>query len=515
MSSERAGHPNGTADERLAELKALLLGPDYVEVSDLRRRIDDPEARAKDVAVVLAEAVRLRAPGDGKLRKALQSTIEEAIGISVNRNPRMLADALFPIFGKAIRKSIAAELEGMVQSLSQVLEQSFSLRSLQWRWEALRTHRPYAEIVLLRSLLYRVEQAFLIHRKTGLLLLHAEAGGTAFKNPEMISGMLTALQDFVRDSISGAEDDNLETVRLGEFNVLMAYGPEAILAGFVRGTMHRNLNKLFQDELDSIHEENRAALVGFSGDTSKIESARPHLERCLVGGGEAAGKPAASFSARLLLFGVPLLLLAGLILWWSASARAERRWEDAVARIGAEPGIVITSSERRGGKYYLAGLRDPLAADPGALLGAAGIPAAQVTSRWEPYHSLDPRFAAQRKYIDAKEKLERSLVRFLTASAAILPAQQYRIDAAAAQIGDLLAAGHDAKVEITGHTDPTGTEKINTALARDRAANVTSALIAAGVPQARVISRGATSSCAIPPDGDGSFCRSTTFRVLE
>ena len=112
---------------------------------------------------------------DVKLRRALQPLLEEALQLSVQSNPRMLADALFPIFGKAIRKAIASELDGMLQSLSQTLEQSFSWRSVQWRWESFRTGKPYAEIVVLRSLLYRVEQVFLIHRNSGLLLQHVAA----------------------------------------------------------------------------------------------------------------------------------------------------------------------------------------------------------------------------------------------------------------------------------------------------------------------------------------------------
>ncbi len=219
----------------------------------------------------MAEAVRLRSalPGtpDIKLRRALQPLLEEALQLSVQSNPRMLADALFPIFGKAIRKAITSELDGMLQSLSQTLEQSFSWRSLQWRWESLRTGKPYAEIVVLRSLLYRVEQVFLIHRNSGLLLQHvaappAETAET--KDPEMVSGMLTAIQDFVRDSVSGAESENLETVRMGEIEVVLAYGPDAILAGFVRGVAPRKLSRVFQDTLDAIEQKKAEALHAFS-----------------------------------------------------------------------------------------------------------------------------------------------------------------------------------------------------------------------------------------------------------
>src|ERR1700733_10668397 len=187
MPTDGAAKRPPADDQPLTEVRAILLGPDRAAWDAMRQRLDNPARRAEDIASVLADAVRLRS--DAKLRRALQPLLEEALQLSVQSNPRMLADALFPIFGKAIRKAIASELDGMLQSLSQTLEQRFSWRSLQWRWEALRTGKRYAEIVVLRSLLYRVEQVFLIHRNSGLLLQHvvAPAAGetsTKTKDPE-------------------------------------------------------------------------------------------------------------------------------------------------------------------------------------------------------------------------------------------------------------------------------------------------------------------------------------------
>jgi outer membrane protein OmpA-like peptidoglycan-associated protein/antitoxin component of MazEF toxin-antitoxin module len=74
----------------------------------------------------------------------------------------------------------------------------------------------------------------------------------------------------------------------------------------------------------------------------------------------------------------------------------ERQWQAYVARLRAEPGIVITWSEARDGKFLLSGLRDPLAIDPLALLGQAGIDPARVTAHFEPYQGLDPQFVLKR-----------------------------------------------------------------------------------------------------------------------
>ena len=73
-----------------------------------------------------------------------------------------------------------------------------------------------------------------------------------------------------------------------------------------------------------------------------------------------------------------------------------RAFEDYVQRLQAEPGIAVTSFERRDGKWYLTGLRDPLAADPKDILGALRIDPAHVVGNWEPYQALHPAIALKR-----------------------------------------------------------------------------------------------------------------------
>ena len=68
-------------EEPLAELRAILLGPDRAAWESMRQRLDNPSRRAEDVAGVLAEAVRLRSHvhSDVKLRRALRTLVYGAM----------------------------------------------------------------------------------------------------------------------------------------------------------------------------------------------------------------------------------------------------------------------------------------------------------------------------------------------------------------------------------------------------------------------------------------------------
>ena len=127
-------------------------------------------------------------------------------------------------------------MRGMVQSFNQTLEYSLSWKGLQWRWEAFRTGKSFAEVVLLHTLRFRVEQVFLIHKKRDSCLNHVVAEGISGQGEEVISGMLTAIQDFVRDSFGQSQDEGLESLRIGDLTVWIEQGSGAILAGVIRGT---------------------------------------------------------------------------------------------------------------------------------------------------------------------------------------------------------------------------------------------------------------------------------------
>jgi OOP family OmpA-OmpF porin len=58
---------------------------------------------------------------------------------------------------------------------------------------ALRTGTSFAEVVLLNTLLYRVEQVFLIERESGLLLQHVRSAAVRTEDADMVAGMLTAI----------------------------------------------------------------------------------------------------------------------------------------------------------------------------------------------------------------------------------------------------------------------------------------------------------------------------------
>ncbi|HEX8000817.1 MAG TPA: OmpA family protein [Pyrinomonadaceae bacterium] len=517
--------PAGAAadDGSMAELRSLLLGPAEAQIAEIHTRLKDPHRQLREVSRVLPAAVAVRSRADNELSEALAPTITNAIERSVRKNPQPLVDAIFPVMGPAIRKAIAAALNGMVQSLNQSMAHSVSVQGLKWRVEAWRTGKPFAEVVLLHTLLYRVEQVFLIHRETGLLLQHVAASNVAAQDADMVSGMLTAIQDFVHDSFNAPEGDQLETMQVGELTVWIEQGPLAILAGVIRGNAPQELRDVFRSTIESIHLQYYDALAEFSGDAAALEATRPLLEDCLESQFDAERQSASSRRQLIPLAVVAGLVVVALLVWAFFSWRSARRWDAYVERLKNEPGIVITETGKREGKYFVNGLRDPLARDPAALLPEARLDASDVVGRWQPFQAMSPEFVlaraaklleppatvklsveeggvlraegfASRQWITETrrvvrfipglsqfneerlldlDRIENPLLLFELDQTQLAPGQEEKLRQLVADIERLQALAEamrkNVRLEITGRADGTGTEERNDALSHGRA----------------------------------------------
>jgi outer membrane protein OmpA-like peptidoglycan-associated protein len=369
-------------DPRLEQLRTLLLGREIEALA----RLEDPAQFAASVGRVLPSAVA-HASGDGQLGLALAPALEKATQSSIRSNPRTLVNILYPLIVPAMSKSIGEMIDKTFQSLNETLKHSLTWRGLRWRLEAWRSGKSFAEVVLNHTLIYQVEHAFLIHRHTGLLLSHVAAENAESQDPQIVSSMLVAIQDFVRDSFHGAEHQGLDALRLGELRLWSEAGPFATLVAVIRGNPPEELHDVLTVTLSRIHSQYSQFLESFDGDSTALAGVEADLAACVAQRQRAPLQARTRFPWLVALVVLAVLLLAGAwgVNWWLG----ERRWDDYVARLRAQPGIVVIETGRLNGKYLVAGLRDPLAVNPESLLPAAGLTPRQVAFRWVPYEGLD------------------------------------------------------------------------------------------------------------------------------
>jgi len=385
-------------------LRNILLGPEKTKVEQLQQQferrfdpdVDDPQEHAKAISRLLPEAVKLSTIEGKQLSAELMPTVEEAVRVSVKRDIHVFADALFPVIGPAIRKSISETFRQMVQSINQALEHSFSWKGLKWRFEAWRTGKSFAEIVLLHSLVYRVEQVFLIHKESGILLQHIALPEVEHQDADLVSAMLTAIQDFVKDSFNVNAENNLNQVSLGDFSLWIEQGPDAVIAGVIRGNAPEAIRQTLQTELENIHQNYKSNLKEFEGDITPFNSSQEQLQHCLLSQYQSEKKKI-SWLTWGFLGSVGLFVLGWLLLTF----QAQQHWLDYVENLKAEPGFIITDARKVAGEYVIQGLRDPLAKKTEDLLKSISfstsfLPSTDIKYIFQPYQSLQDEFVLKR-----------------------------------------------------------------------------------------------------------------------
>jgi outer membrane protein OmpA-like peptidoglycan-associated protein len=561
VNSPAAGHSMQDDDKALQELRSLLLSEEQHEIVALRERLENPEQRAQDVSAVVAEAIELRRAqgGDHALSAALTPTVEEAVRESVRKDSHVLVEALFPVMGPAIRRSVAEVFRSTVESFNQVLESTLSIRGLQWRFEAIRIGRPYAEVALLHSLVYRVEQVFLIHLKTSLVLQHVVDPAAATQDADMVSSMLSAIRDFVRDSFETQQNESLDGLQMGQLQIWIEQGPQAIIAAVIRGQAPQELRLTLKEKLEEVHRRYARELTDFDGDAAPFEAFHSEMAACLTASyrhdRKKQSRPYVAIAAMVLA-----VVLGG---WWGYATYQNHKWADFVAALRLQPGIVVTSFAKSGGRYEIQGLRDPLAADPAVMLQRRGLDPQKAAFHWGAFYALDDSIVQQRAVallappagvtltvqnsvlhasgdcnlawargmrerapliagiasVDDTQlnTLGSAVILFGVAQAGINPRQRDNLFAAAQEIEKVLRTlPSGAAVELVGRADSTGAEATNELLSQQRADNVMRALVGLGVSAQSLRAIGVGMSSPLRPETDEEnrqFNRSVTLRI--
>jgi OOP family OmpA-OmpF porin len=461
-----------------------------------------------------------------------------------------------------------------VQNLNAVLDRGLSLHNLKWRIEAWKTGRNYAEIVLYHTLIYRVEEVLLIQRPSGILLHHLAAPGVPPIEPDVASAMLSAIQDFVADSLGSRQKGELQTLEAGSLTVWIEPGPSACLAAVIQGRPPGDLRESLQRALECIHREfgqRLASSDGLDGAPGEVEAI---LSECLTSAfrPSSAGKPYGKVALGL---GV-VALMVWATLWGVSLFRENKRWSAYLERLSSEEGIVVTRSRSHLGRFHVAGWRDPLAADPAGLLGPFNLPADRVTDYWEQYHAISPGMVLRRatrvlrppeqitlqftngilsaagdaprdwlKEIRLRAEMLPGVVEFdarqvneagsdpaaawrridaavlhFQETTRLVPGQEQVLDALVRDLAEIAAAepaGSRLQLLITGHTDRTGTSESNLRLSLERASEVRRLLAVRGVSNISMVISGIGSSLPMRPGMAASEehrNRRATFRAV-
>ncbi len=338
------------------KLKDLLLSEEMAQIKVLNQLINDPEQFTQKVSEVLDSASDLVINNSPEFRKKFSKIDSKTYARAIKANRQTFIDALLPIIGPMIRRSVSAAIRRFVADVNRAIELGISVKALKWRWQSFRTGVPFAEIVFNNTIEYQVQQVFLIDNHTGLLIEHAGHEAALLGDKDAMSAMLTAIQDFVKDSVS-QEAEGLSAAELGDNLVWVVHGNKANIAAVIKGAPTGRLRELMTQSLEEIHIDFHWEL-GNQKEWNNNPNLRGELEKLLL----TKSQSDQDNGHGRINFWPWLLIIAALLGWllWSQHQKYqhERR---LTQQLQQTPGFILSSLDYRNGQYHATGLQDPLA----------------------------------------------------------------------------------------------------------------------------------------------------------
>lgn len=381
-----------SSTQELENLRDIILGEKCHLVTNAVKK----DARNM-VGEVLTEALHDRQKSDGSVNKVLQPLIEESVQHSVTHHSDRLVSSLYPLMGSLVRKSVAAFLTDFMEKTNQLIENSLTIKGLKWRIKAKQSGLTFAQYVAAQTFVYRVEHVFLIHRETGLLLNSVNLIDQTKNDVDLISSMLTAINDFVGDSFMTNEDglkEELQTVSTDNFNLLIKPGPSAIVVAAVTGNPPQQVNDQLQFTLEDIHRLYVDDLNQFTGDNQPFEHTENLLRDCLLSEQkvEETSQSKNLWFAWIIVLLVVVLTSYHLVQWYGIQEKIAQ-----ISHINNEAGIIVKQlSEDNDNQLNLEVLRDPDAINVVNWLDNNNIDHSNIHIKEYAYRSLETPFLRKR-----------------------------------------------------------------------------------------------------------------------
>ena len=123
---------------------------------------------------------------------------------------------------------------------------------------------------LARLFPFKVQELFLIY-DDGRLISHSTLHGSRTVDSEIVSSMLTAIGDFIKDSFRADDKASLENLKYGNINLYVQRREPLYLAGVISGTAPDDFGVVMKEYLDELWGE-YGYVIGrsWNGDTSSF-----------------------------------------------------------------------------------------------------------------------------------------------------------------------------------------------------------------------------------------------------
>jgi len=232
-----------------------------------KRFAESPEEMAQLLSPIVAASIKyqIRASRDDVI-EILYPIMAEAINRHIREAKGEVVDVFYPLIGRMIAKAALEAVKNLIRKAGENLRKVFGLKSSLAESES--------ETPIEYSVPFNIEEAFLIHRESGVLICHVSNQPEGEIDGDLISGMLKAIRDFVGKSLEDSGEEDLDRIRrrarFGAKEILLESELHACIAIVISGVEPADFHEQLTKTVSNIHHKFGPQLKNYDGDNSKF-----------------------------------------------------------------------------------------------------------------------------------------------------------------------------------------------------------------------------------------------------
>jgi OOP family OmpA-OmpF porin len=128
-----------------------------------------------------------------------------------------------------------------------------------------------------------IEDLFLLNHRDGLLIKHETRRLRPDVDTDILTGMLTAVQQFVKDALRGDDYADLNEMTVGQMHILIGRGKWLVLAARIEGDGTQPWTASIERCIKDMEDHHWDQLEDWDGDMAIARTLTPYLKKLIDG----------------------------------------------------------------------------------------------------------------------------------------------------------------------------------------------------------------------------------------
>ncbi len=286
------------------------------EIESIKFRLNNKEAKIEAYYPIITEILEKKiSTSKAEVAQALAPILGTALKTQIEESKDDIIDVLYPIMGEIIKKKVSESVKDIYNSLNKKIDNALKRGVFSKQVKSKLTGVSTNDLIFQESFPFSVQEIFLIHEESGILMEHVSADSANTNDADLVSGMLTAIKDFVRESfktISG--NQNLYEIQYGDSKILLERGRYSYLAIVIRGQEPPEFDKELTDFNLELHKKFTNKLKKFNGNVGELKGIENYL-KSFITKFTYSEKVIEEKPKPVLLYLLLIIFFIGLLIW--------------------------------------------------------------------------------------------------------------------------------------------------------------------------------------------------------